>query len=184
MKRYIVHLRNKDFDAKNAKELLLKARSLADDVIIRDTRVSSKHIEFDLSIASEKVESLLESLSKIAPLAGYTEIVEKEVEKEHAIEHAKSLFNSERYWECHEVLEGVWKRTSGSEKQLLQGIILTCAAFVHSQKDEDDTCFSVLNRALAKLQDSKGIYYGIDNDRFKQMVANILATKNIQYFKI
>ena len=184
MKRYIVHLQNQDFGAKNAKELLLKARSLADDVIIRDTRVSSKHIEFDLSIASGRLESLLEKLSKIAPLASYTEIAEKEVEKEHAIEHAKSLFNSERYWECHESLEGVWKRTSGNEKKLLQGMILTCAAFVHSQKAEDDICFSVLNRALAKLQDSKGIYYGIDNDRFRQMVANILATKSIQYFKI
>jgi len=186
MKRYIVHLYNKDFVAKNAKDLLLKARSLADydDVVIRDTRVSSKHVEFDLSIAGEKLESLLEKLSNIAPLASYTEIAEKVVEKEHAIEHAKLLFNNEQYWECHEVLEGVWKHASGDEKKLLQGIILTCAAFVHSQKDEEDICLSVLNRALAKLQDAKSIYYGIDTDRFRQMVANILATKSIQYFKI
>jgi len=184
MKRYIVHLQNQGFGAKNAKELLLKARSLDDDVVIRDTRVSSKHLEFDLSIASGKLESLLEKLSKIAPLASYTEIAEKEVEKEHAIEYAKSLFNNERYWECHEALEGVWKHTSGNEKELLQGMILTCAAFVHSQKDEDDICLSILNRALARLQDAKGIYYGIDMDRFRQMVADILAAKSIQYFKI
>lgn len=184
MKRYIVHLQNQGFGVKNAKELLLKARSLDNDAIIRDTRVSSKHIEFDLSVVSEKLEPLLQKLSSIAPLASYTEISERKVEKEHAIEYAKSLFNNERYWECHEVLEGVWKRASGSEKELLHGMILTCAAFVHGQKDEDDVCLSILNRALAALQDAKGIYYGIDTDRFKQMVANILATKSIQYFRI
>jgi len=185
MNRYIVHLKNRGFNAKNAKELLLKARSLADDdVVIRDARVSSKHIEFDLSIAGGKLESLLKKLANIAPLASYTEIAEKEVEKEHATEHAKLLFNDERYWECHEVLEGVWKHASGKEKELLQGMILTCAAFVHSQKDEDDTCLSILGRALARLQEATGIYYGIDTDRFKQLVASILATKSIQYFKI
>jgi predicted metal-dependent hydrolase len=185
MKRYIVHLHNKDFVAKNANDLLLKARSLAgDDVVIRDTRISSKHIEFDLSIESGKLEPLLEKLAKIAPLASYTEIAEKAVEKEYAIEYAKSLFNNERYWECHEALEGVWKHASGDEKKLLQGMILTCAAFVHSQKDEDDICLSVLKRSIEKLQDAKGVYYGIDTDRFKHIVADILATKSIQYFKI
>ncbi len=185
MKRYIVHLQNQGFVARNAKELLLKAIRLAEDgAVIRDARVSSKHIEFDLSIGSGKLESILEGLSKIAPIASYTEIAEKEVEKVRAIEHAKSLFNSERYWECHEVLEGVWKRTSGNEKELLQGIILTCAAFVHSQKDEDDICFSVLKRAIAKLQNASGIYHAIDIDQFVQSVTNILKTKKIQCFKI
>ncbi|MFY3740954.1 MAG: hypothetical protein HMLIMOIP_001399 [Candidatus Nitrosomirales archaeon] len=185
MKRYIVHLRNQSFNAKNANEFLLRARSLADnDVVIRDARVSSKLIEFDLSIASEKLEPLLEKLSKISPVASYTEITERQIEKERAIEDAKSLFNDERYWECHEVLEGVWKHSSGNEKELLQGIILTCAGFVHAQKDENDICFSVLSRSLAKLQNASGAYYGINIDRFKQTVANILSTKNIQYFKI
>ena len=185
MKRYIVHLHNQGFDAKNANEFLLRARSLADnDVVIRDVRVSSKLIEFDLSVASEKLEPLLEKLSKISSLASYTEIIEKPVEKERAIEHGRSLFNDERYWECHEVLEGVWKHSSGSEKELLQGIILTCAGFVHAQKNENDICFSVLSRSLTKLQNANGMYYGIDIDRFKQTAANILSTKNIQYFKI
>jgi hypothetical protein len=185
MKRYIVHLQNRGYNAKNANELLLKARSIADNnVIIRDARVSGKLIEFDLSIASEKLESLLEKLSKISPLASYTEIVEKPIGKISAVEVARSLFNDERYWECHEVLEGVWKLSSGSEKELLQGIILTCAGFVHAQKDENDICFSILDRSLAKLQTLNGIFYGIDIDGFKQRVADILASKNIQYFKI
>jgi predicted metal-dependent hydrolase len=185
MKRFIVHLQNTGFDARNANELLLRARSLADDdVVIRDARVSSKFIEFDLSIASEKLKSLLEKVSMISPVASYTEINEKQVAKERAIELAKSLFNDERYWECHEVLEGVWKHSSGNEKELLQGIILTCAGFVHAQKDESDTCFSILNRSLAKLQNKSDMYYGINMDRFKQTIVDILSTKKIEYFKI
>ncbi len=180
-----MHLHNQGFAAKDANEFLLRARSLADnDVVIRDVRVSSKFIEFDLSVISENLESLLEKLSKISPVASYTEIIERQFAKERAIEVAKSLFNNERYWECHEVIEGVWKHASGNEKELLQGIILTCAGFVHAQKDENDTCFSVLNRSLAKLQNTKGVYFGIDVDRFKQTVTNILSTKQIQYFKI
>lgn len=185
MKRFIVHLHNLGFGAKDANEFLLRARSLAgNDVVIRDVRVSSKLIEFDLSITSENPESLLEKLSKISPVASYTEIIERQFEKERAVELAKSLFNDERYWECHEALEGVWKHSSGNEKELLQGIILTCAGFVHAQKDENDTCFSVLNRSLAKLQNANGLYYGIEIDRFKQTIGKILSTKKIQYFKI
>ncbi|MFQ5940673.1 MAG: DUF309 domain-containing protein, partial [Nitrososphaerales archaeon] len=93
-------------------------------------------------------------------------------------------FNDERYWECHEALEYVWKKESGNEKSLLQGIILICAAFVHSQKDEDDTGISMLSRAMQKLQSAEGIYYGIDVDRFKKLISNIMDEKTIKYFKI
>ena len=30
---------------------------------------------------------------------------------------ARGLFNSERYWECHEVLEGAWRLMGGEEKR-------------------------------------------------------------------
>ncbi len=185
MARYIVHLRNNGFNAKNAADLLLRARNLTDDnAIIRDSRISSKYVEFDITIAGEKLDNLLLKLSKISTVVNTIEIVDKERGKENAIEYAKSLFNDERYWECHEALEGVWKKEGGDEKNLLQGIILTCAAFVHSQKDEDDICLSILGRAMEKLRSVTGIYYGIDVDRFKKHVLNIMDTKNVLYFKI
>ena len=37
---------------------------------------------------------------------------------------------------------------------MLQGIILTCAAFVHSQKDEVNICITMLGRSMKKLQDA------------------------------
>lgn len=185
MTRYIVHLHNKGFNAKNATDLLHKARELVDEnVIIRDSRVSSKYVEFDITANNENLDDLLSKLSEISEVAKTTEIAEKEIGKQEAIGYAKSLFNDERYWECHEVLEGVWKNEIDIEKSLLQGIILTCAAFVHSQKNEDNICINILNRAIEKLHDVKGTYHGIDMDRFKKLVLNIINTRNIEYFKI
>lgn len=185
MARYIIHLHNNGFNAKNAADLLLRARGFVDNsVIIRDSRISSKYVEFDITVAGEKLDNLLMKLSEISPVVNTIEIVDKEMEKENALEYAKSLFNDERYWECHEVLEGVWKKESGNEKSLLQGIILTCAAFVHGQKDEDDICVSILGRAMEKLQNANGIYYRIDMEQFKKLALNIMNTRNIQYFKI
>ena len=41
-----------------------------------------------------------------------------------------------------------------AEKDLVQGIILVAAAFVHHQKFEDDICSSIFSRALEKLNNS------------------------------
>ena len=67
MTRYIIHLQNNGYNVKNARELLFRARNLADDnIIIRDSRISSKYIEFDISISDEKLENLLLKLSRIS----------------------------------------------------------------------------------------------------------------------
>ncbi len=183
MGRFIIHLHNQSFTPKDTKDLLLRARSL-DDAVIRDTKISARYIEFDTTVEAAVLQQFLAKLASIAPVAMFTEVVERPLGKDEAIEHAKSLFNEERYWECHEVLEGVWKKSSGREKHFLQGIILTCAGFVHSQKDEDDVCLSVLGRSMEKLKAMDGNYHGIDAEKFMQAVSDILKTGRIQFFRI
>ena len=51
----------------------------------------------------------------------------------------------------HEVLEGLWKISTGGEKDLLNGIILVAAAMVHFQKNEIGIGISILKRAMVKL---------------------------------
>jgi hypothetical protein len=68
--------------------------------------------------------------------------------KEKALEEAVALFNGERFWEAHEVLETLWRAAEGNEKKLLQGLILVCAAFVHHQKDEERVALGVARRAI------------------------------------
>lgn len=187
MQRYMIHLQNKSYSPKDATTLLYRARSLAGDpeIIVRDTRVSKKYIEFDASIPDEiKVEDIVGRLESIAPLSSYEHIVERHMEKEEGIRHAVKLFNDEKYWGAHEALEGVWKNASGQEKDLLNGIILVAAAFVHDEKDEQEVCLSILRRAQRKLDSGSGNYYGIDIDRMATLVSDIINSGRIERFTI
>jgi hypothetical protein len=58
MRRYIIHLENPKYIPREATWLLKKARSLVSDigVIVRDTRVASRHVEFDTSVPENKIE--------------------------------------------------------------------------------------------------------------------------------
>ena len=71
-----------------------------------------------------------------------------------------------------------------AEKDLVQGIILVAAAFVHHQKFEDDICSSIFRRALEKLNNSNDEYYGIDIDTLRSTVINMRKSGNMMPFLI
>jgi len=146
--------------------------------------VSKKYLEFDISINKQHLEALLDNLYQIADIDHVKQVVEETIEKEDAIKDGISYFNNERFWECHEVLEGVWKNCSGDEKILVQGLILVAAALVHYQKDEDKICLSVLGRAMDKLTNASGKYHQIDIDDIKNKVTQILKAGKISTFEI
>lgn len=97
---------------------------------------------------------------------------------------ARVLFNSERYWECHEVLEGKWRTLSGEEKGLVQGIILVCAAQVHHQKGEEEVAISMLRRASKQLDTRLGVYHGIDTLAMRERVSEMISTGRSEAFTI
>jgi hypothetical protein len=103
---------------------------------------------------------------------------------EEAVIDARVLFNAERFWESHEVLEGVWRTLKGEEKQYVQGVILVCAAFVHHQKGEDGVGLGVLRRAERQLDYPWIDYFGIDIARLKSMVRGVLESRDFRTFKI
>ncbi len=81
---------------------------------------------------------------------------------EEAVKEVVTLFNAERFWEAHEVLESLWRAAEGEEKKLLQGLILVCAAFVHLQKGEKSVALGVARRGLPLLGRNNSSYYSID----------------------
>lgn len=184
--RFMVHLKNSGFLPRDAPTLLKKADDLTVelDALVRDTRVSKKYLEFDVSIAKEHLDLLVEKLEPIGHLDHARHLVEEKIEKEKALDDAVFYFDNERFWECHEVLESVWKATYEGEKDLVQGIILVAAALVHYQKDENEICLSIMKRAMEKLTASTGKYHGIDVDEFKKKVADMIKTGNIAVFAI
>jgi hypothetical protein len=183
----MLHLQNTvQYSPKHATVLLQRARELVEpEASIRDARISKKYIEFDTSIPdSTDMKTIFARLEAIAPLASYEEILERHMEKDRAIARAVQLFNDERYWEAHEVLEYLWKNAKGVEREILNGIILVAAAFVHDEKDEPDVCISILRRARKKLDQGSGNYYGIDTNRIADMVSEIINTGKVNRFTI
>jgi hypothetical protein len=187
MKRYMVHLRNTlPYTPKDAIDLLHRARQLVEpEVSIRDARISKNYIEFDTSLSEDTdVKKIINTLELIAPLDTYEQVIDRYMEKDMAIRHSVALFNDEKYWQAHEGLEHVWRNSTGIEKEILNGIILVAAAFVHDEKDEHDICISILERALKKLGKADGIYYGIDISRIANRISEIIKTGRVERFTI
>jgi len=124
-------------------------------------RIGNAAFEFDFFIEAEsqvkEVLSLLEKALGRAILCSQLENPSKGMSKEEKLDAAKKLFNEERYWECHSVLEELWleaggKKSRNSEALLLQGLIQVAAAFVHHQKAEDGVGLSLLRVAKEKLE--------------------------------
>ncbi|MRN62102.1 MAG: DUF309 domain-containing protein [Nitrosopumilales archaeon] len=126
MRRYIIHLENLKYISREANWLLKTARSLVSDigVIVRDTRVASRHVEFDTSVPENiSMEEVLRRFATISPISEYEHLVEKRMGKHEAILKGRDLFNDEKYWGAHEALESVWKNAHHEERDLLNRII-------------------------------------------------------------
>lgn len=182
----MLHLQNSEYVPKDAPEILRRSRKLCSDIdaIIRDVRISSKNLELDVSIEKRYLEKLLANLNSLGALDDAKHVIEEICTKEEAVKRGIYYFNNERFWECHEVLEGVWKNCFEGEKDLVQGIILVAAAFVHYQKNENEICVSILGRALDKLANSTGEYYKINIEELKNKISSIINSGNVSNFKI
>jgi hypothetical protein len=107
----------------------------------------------------------------------------KVVDKQEALIEGIQLFNEERFWECHEALEQAWHPSKGVERDAIQSIILTAAAFVHYQKGEEETCLSILRRARDKMASAEN-HEKMDFRQLRQNIDEILDSGKIQLFKI
>jgi len=144
-------------------------------------------IEVDVFTGSREDFSLLEAA--ISPLmriefSHYLDEPPRFLPNEDAVELARSYFNAERFWECHEVLEGIWRRTQGEEKRLLQGIILVAAAYVHGQKEEPQVAIGMLRRAGPKIHWTSDQYYGIDLNALRLAVSRVIESHILELFRI
>lgn len=185
MERYMLHLENDGHVRRDAPSILRRARSLAGPTFtIRDVRVASTHVELDVTIPDGSLDRLLASLDPIGSSRDARHIIEAEVPKEQAISEGIGYFNGERFWECHESFEGVWKGCYEGEKDLVQGLILAAAGLVHYQKNEDRICLSIFGRALDKLASCSGTYHTIDVESVRDTIQRMVRTGRISTFEL
>ncbi|MBY0404526.1 MAG: DUF309 domain-containing protein, partial [Cyanobacteria bacterium] len=63
-----------------------------------------------------------------------------------------ALFNQEEFFECHEVLEDLWRPLPpGGERELVQGILQVGVGFYHLQKGNERGAKNVLGMGLTRL---------------------------------
>lgn len=72
------------------------------------------------------------------------------------------LFNNGQFYDCHEVLEDVWRDQVDPEKQLTQGIIQVAVALYHCQKENYIGAEKLLLRGLARIRQSLTLATPID----------------------
>ena len=186
--RYLVRLTNdRAYTPKDVRVLQEKIRKLfGSHERIGNLRVSTTAIEFDLfedQTELDRSETILESeISKIISVRPIDNRPSNRSADE-ALEEGVRLFNEERFWESHEALEEIWHPAKGIDRNIIQGLILTAAAFVHYQKNEADVCISILGRALEKL--------GLTNDfrdlnirQLRSEIKSIIDQKMPQLLKI
>jgi len=148
---------------------------------------SNGSLEIDIFVPTR--EDFLLYLAAVEPLGTVDfwrdlNVAPKHMDENELISEAREYFNDERYWECHETLEGLWRTLSGDEKRFLQGVILVCAAFVHHQKSEDGVALGVLRRARPQLEWDQPMYHGIDVPELRRSVSDILRQEEFSSFVI
>jgi len=187
--RFLVRLENKNgHTPQETSKIAERVRKLLGSKdSIGHLRVSRKAVEFDLfasdqeDLAAKKavLEEKVARVLTVKPL----DVLPKPREKLEVLREGISLFNDERFWECHEVLEQIWHPARGVERSTIQGLILTAAALVHHQKGEDDVCLRMLRKALDKLG-SQPVYEAVDLKHVREQIQEMTASKNPKPFTI
>jgi len=186
MERYMLHFKNEKYAPKDSRELVYKARDLVSEmnVSVRLARVATKFVEFDVAAEKDDLDAIVEKLSPIGTIDNIRHVVEEEVDKEQGLKDGIFYYNNERFWECHEAFEGVWKQCFGREKEMVQGIILVAVAFAHAQENDEHIGIGMLSRALEKLGTSPSMYHSIDVDRIRKKAVEMQQANALTIFEI
>lgn len=73
-------------------------------------------------------------------------------EYQEKFKHGIELFNQREFFDCHEVLEEVWKNQPEPERQLTQGIIQIAVAYYHSLRANTAGAIKLLSRGIPRLK--------------------------------
>src|SRR5262245_11566976 len=87
------------------------------------------------------------------------------------------LFNEEKFFEAHEVLELLWRQTQTSDRDFYQGLIQLAAAFVHIQKGTPSGAENLYAKAVKHLSKYPSYHCGLDCDKILAEVRHALDSK-------
>ena len=163
--RLLVIISNPGITPSHRQEILTRLRR--EGLMVRNARIASDHIELDVVADDEREVRLVERLGLNLQ---EVRVIDMERTINYDVHDALfkyvELFNKERFWEAHEVLEEVWRlnRDKG-----LQGLIMLAAAFVKLQENNPRAFTELMMRAKDLIKNSnipinkKSLLKRIDN---------------------
>src|SRR5438093_1596623 len=96
------------------------------------------------------------------------------------------LFNAGEFYECHEVLEDVWRPSRGAQRFFLQALIHFAVGFYHHQQGNPAGAELQLRKGLRKLAGYLPAFEGVDTARLyrdgQMTLQTILAGGTIRDF--
>ncbi|BDR92620.1 hypothetical protein Vsou_17130 [Vulcanisaeta souniana JCM 11219] len=167
--RVLVIASNPGFKPVDRQALMDKLRTASLRII--NIRVASRHVEIDLYIDDykeiEKIKALGFNINELVNIGEET----KNASDAH--DHFVRLFNAERFWEAHEVLEDVWRR---NRDEGIRGLIILAAAFVKIQENNLEAFKRLMIRARELIAKNEIPY--INRERLLRKIDNaLLITK-------
>ncbi|MEX2212760.1 MAG: DUF309 domain-containing protein [Phycisphaeraceae bacterium] len=72
------------------------------------------------------------------------------------------LFNTNEWFEAHEIWEDIWRPASGEKKRFYQGLIQAAVVIEHLRRGNPRGARSVFQSCIPKFDGITGIYMGID----------------------
>lgn len=91
-------------------------------------------------------------------------------------EKGVELYNRREFFLCHEILEEVWKKQSGPEKELSQGLIQIAVAYYHALRGNRPGAVKLLGKGLVRLRASLHCAEGLSLARFADDVETDLRS--------
>jgi len=167
--RYLIHVAPRGALVTNRPELMRRLRDLGIHVI--NIRIGSNHIEVDalsrnIGADADIIDKAIGSVTRIIPL-------NEENEVENPFKAFIELFNEERFWEAHEVLEGVWRANRDTR---VQGLIVLAAAFAKLQEESLTGFQRLMQRSLDLMAGSHQVDC-ISIDRIRELINEAIRSR-------
>src|SRR4051812_45164457 len=105
---------------------------------------------------------------------------------ETARRHGIELFNAGEFFECHEVLEDLWRPCQGEERFFLQALIHYAVGFYHHQQGNPLGAELQLRKGLRKLAGYLPAFQGVNTARLylegQAALETVLSGGSIEHF--
>ena len=85
-----------------------------------------------------------------------------------AFERGVLHFNQREFFEAHEVWEGIWLKTAGSERDLYKGLIQAAVACHHAASGNYPGALKVYRTSMAYLENYPPQALGLNLEKFRK----------------